>query len=178
MSVHSKAAGNGEIRRLCLCAPYNAHRVAWSGLSNRMCGRRSALRPPNPRRYGGRPGATCNHYTGASSHLDPSQSSRFRRFGVGRNCEVRGKRLPAAAFSVSPDGAGSTSKNLITKIFNSGRKEISHTGLGIGGFHDCRAFLGPAWGSADLCARVLARRRLFVPLHAATSKGPSSRAMR
>ena len=61
-----------------------AHPYDSSGLSNRMCGRRSALRPPKPVRKGDDPVQPCNHYTRVSSHLDPSQSSLGNK--KGRHC--------------------------------------------------------------------------------------------
>src|SRR5262249_35164388 len=68
-----------ENRRLCLSAPNNAARAeaASLGPSNRRATRGTRF-VPETRQGGDTPVPGCNHYTHASSHLDPSQSSMFR----------------------------------------------------------------------------------------------------
>ena len=97
MSVHSKAAGNWEQPGGSAFAPQRfagraivgavepeLHRLSLGGST-----RRQPVRP-------------CNHYTRASSHLDPSQSSPFHCFSVGRVCSARERRARYLSLEVWP----------------------------------------------------------------------------
>jgi hypothetical protein len=109
-----------------------------------------------------------------------------RRPALGHNASGLGLplRLPAAAFTVSPDGPAAPQKICSQNFLLGPPKKIARpevSGLGKepyvqknyifceGGLEESAASEFWGWG------RLF---RLFVPLHAATSKGPSSRAMR